>query len=288
PISTDGLVVNGVLRSVTKKLDITIAPGPSEPFDITLIGVDSLDAAVAAEFSAAAAKWEQVITTGLPDIDGSTLGCTPEEGRPIPASIDDLAIYTEVVPIDGVGGTLGSAGPTCMVRATELGVIGIMQFDEADVASMLSNGTLRSVILHEMGHVLGIGTLWDTSFASGARHLLSGAGSADPRFLGTAAGSEWGLLGGTSTVPVENTGGPGTADSHWRETIFTTELMTGWMNSGAQMSAMTIASLADLGYHVDMSQAEPFQLNPGAGAVARWSNLLQPSLTMLRPPIQVG
>ena len=37
-----------------------------------------------------------------------------------------------------------------------------MQFDVADMAKLISNGTLQSVVLHEMGHVLGIGTLWDT------------------------------------------------------------------------------------------------------------------------------
>ena len=68
---TDGLVIDGVLRSVIRKLNITIAPGLGEPFDITLIGVDSLSSDVAAAFNAAASKWERVITTGLPDIDGA-------------------------------------------------------------------------------------------------------------------------------------------------------------------------------------------------------------------------
>ena len=36
----------------------------------------------------------------------------------------------------------------------------IMRFDSADVAQMAANGTLTAVIMHEMGHVLGLGTLW--------------------------------------------------------------------------------------------------------------------------------
>ena len=45
-------------------------------------------------------------------------------------------------------------------------------------------------------------------------------------------------LGGSSytggaSVPVENTqGGQGTQDSHWRETIFVAELMTGFLDAG--------------------------------------------------------
>jgi hypothetical protein len=34
-----------------------------------------------------------------------------------------------------------------------------MQFDSADVANMYANGTWTNVILHEIGHILGIGTL---------------------------------------------------------------------------------------------------------------------------------
>ena len=53
--------------------------------------------------------------------------------------------------------------------------------------------------------------------------------------------------------------GPGTADSHWRETIFGNELMTGYLNSGTNpLSAVTVGSLADLGYGVDLAAADTF------------------------------
>jgi hypothetical protein len=35
-----------------------------------------------------------------------------------------------------------------------------MQFGTADLAAMQANGTIGDVITHEMGHVLGIGTIW--------------------------------------------------------------------------------------------------------------------------------
>ena len=36
----------------------------------------------------------------------------------------------------------------------------MMQFDSADLASLEAQGQLVNVILHEMGHVLGLGTIW--------------------------------------------------------------------------------------------------------------------------------
>ena len=36
-----------------------------------------------------------------------------------------------------------------------------MSFDTADLAQMAADGTLVDVITHEMGHVIGIGTIWD-------------------------------------------------------------------------------------------------------------------------------
>jgi hypothetical protein len=131
-----------------------------------------------------------------------------------------------------------------------------MQFDSADLAWMLSNGLLLSVIEHEMGHVLGIGTIWSD------KGLLSGAGGNNPIFTGSRATAAYNQVFGTSArgVPVENTGGSGTADSHWRETVFTTELMTGWAGPGTNLplSVVTVASLADLGYSVNMAAADPF------------------------------
>ena len=38
-----------------------------------------------------------------------------------------------------------------------------MSFDTADLAQIEADGSLVRVIMHEMGHVLGIGTIWDRS-----------------------------------------------------------------------------------------------------------------------------
>ena len=133
-----------------------------------------------------------------------------------------------------------------------------MSFDTADLAQMEAAGTLVDVIAHEMGHVLGVGSIWRT------KGLLRGAGTNNPLFSGPAAMAAYAELLGVPTprlVPVENTGGAGTRESHWREAIFRQELMSGFIGSaGNPLSRLTVGSLADLGYQVDMDAAEPYTL----------------------------
>jgi hypothetical protein len=115
---------------------------------------------------------------------------------------------------------------------------------------------LYSVVLHEMGHILGIGTLWE-DFG-----LLSGAGTSNPIFTGANATAQYNQIYGTTArgVPVEAGGGSGTADSHWRETVFTNELMTGWAGPGSNLplSRVTVGSLADIGYTVNYAAADAY------------------------------
>ena len=104
--------------------------------------------------------------------------------------IDDVLIEASGTPIDGPGGILGQAGPTHLRpagagTAAFIPAKGRMQFDTADLAAMQANGTLNDVITHEMGHVLGIGTIWTT------KGLLSGASGNNPVFTGTNAKREY-------------------------------------------------------------------------------------------------
>ena len=49
--------------------------------------------------------------------------------------------------------------------------------------------------------------------------------------------------------------------SHWRESVFDTEVMTPRLDDGRNpISAITIQAMADAGYAVDVSQAEDFEL----------------------------
>jgi hypothetical protein len=121
-------------------------------------------------------------------------------------------------------------------------------------------------VLHEMAHVLGYGTMWPD------RGVLFGAGTSNPTFTGPAAVAAYHALGRTGNVPVENTGGPGTADSHWRETTFQNELMTGYIGGTSNpLTRVTIGSLQDIGYQVDFGTADTlaFALNLRAASIPR-------------------
>ncbi|QDU29844.1 hypothetical protein ETAA8_49600 [Anatilimnocola aggregata] len=201
-------------------------------------------------FDQAAARWEAIIVGDLPT---ATYNST---------TVDDLLIDASAIPIDGVSGILGQAGPDRLrATGTRLPYHGIMQFDSADMANMEANGSLLNVIIHEMGHVLGFGTLWQS------RGLVSGAGTLNPLFLGPQAVAAYNSIFSTTGtgIPLENTGGSGTADSHWREVTLRNEIMTGYINAGVNpLSAISIASMADLGYTVNMSVADAYTRPPNS------------------------
>lgn len=226
----------------------TIVNDDAPEYQIVVVFPDnSLTAAQQAVFLSAAARWSEIIVADLPD--------ATYRGR----TIDDLEIEASAPFIDGAGGILGQAGPDAW-RGNFLPYAGTMEFDSADVAEMVAEGTFEDVILHEMGHVIGIGTVWSL------KNVVRGIGTANPEFIGANAVREYQTLSGTqaTAVPVENTGGPGTAGGHWRESVFGRELMTGYAEpAGTPMpiSRLTIGSLEDLGYTVDYAAADPFTLN---------------------------
>lgn len=220
-----------------------------------------------AAFAMAEARWESVITGDLPPVAMNTNAGNCGPGSPaVNETVDDLLILARVEPIDGPGGTLGSAGP-CFIRSgSSLTVIGQMRFDSDDLANLEANGLLDEVIIHEMGHVIGIGTIWSLL---GLLVDPSLSGGTDPHFPGSAAIAAFNATGGSTyagaKVPVENIGGPGTADGHWRESVLSTELMTGFIDTGGtnRLSAITVESLLDMGYTVDSNSADPFSFGSG-------------------------
>lgn len=218
-------------------------------------------------FSAAAAKWESVLTNDLP---AQPVVLSPGQcsGPGLNETVDDLLIFATLEPIDGPGQILGSAGP-CALRsgATGLTVVGTMRFDIDDLAGLESSGRLNAVIMHEMGHVLGVGTLWNRTGLLLQPSLPSSAG-VDTRFTGVNSVAGFDAIGGATytgggKVPVENSqGGAGTRDSHWRESVLVNELMTGFINAGTNpMSMLTVRSMQDLGYTVNTANADPFFLS---------------------------
>lgn len=249
-----------------------------------------------AVFARAAQRIQGIITGDIPDIPSVSLDMTQctFPGETYVGPIDDVVIYAAIVAIDGPGNILGQAGP-CWVRSPGVGglpLIGIMRFDEADIANLETLGRLEDVILHEMFHVLGLGTYW------ASLGLLQGASSLDVRYTGPLGREGCVQVGGSSicslTVPVHSctatTDGQscqqGTVNSHWRETTFGNELMTGFVSSGSNpLSAMTIGALEDLGYNVNRAPRDDYNIPtagfqgnviPGTGTVQPWEMVIRP------------
>lgn len=246
-------------------------PGSSR-FDIDAVIVGTASASLRNAVESAADTWESIVTTSLPDIDFSDGpvaldDCVAGETQ-VADVIDDLRIFVRVASIDGVGGTLASAGPCYRRRASWLPVIAQITLDSDDLEGA-SPMLMRQVVMHEMGHALGFGIWHDFSLLRNPALDRIGEEvlpSPDTHFVGPLAVAAFNAAGGTShrggKVPVANVGGAGRADSHWRESVFGHELMTPILTVGQEqpLSAVTIQSLADLGYGVDVSHAESFSL----------------------------
>ncbi len=210
-------------------------------------------------FETAAAKWQSILVGDVPDASGTipARSCGNSIKTPVfTGTVDDVLIDVLLEPIDGPGAVLGSAGPCLARNADLLSLYGLMRFDTEDLAFLQQNNVLDEVVVHEMGHVLGIGTLWNFG-----RTLLQGT-AADPRFVGPNAIAGFHEVGGRgATVPVEEDGGPGTRFGHWDDETFDTELMTGFIGLGeSPLSVMTAGSMADLGYVVNNGAADDYQV----------------------------
>jgi hypothetical protein len=263
------------------------ARAPAAAYDITLRFVSPVSDAQRLAFGQAQARIEQVITGDLPDVPVSVAAGACGNPTALSETVDDLLILAEVVDIDGPGGILAQAGP-CLIRSGSLlPLLGEMQFDQADLQALEARGQLTSVVLHEMLHVVGFGTIWPNL------GLVSGAGGADPVFVGSGARDAFLNFNGGAAypgtpVPVENTGGAGTRDSHWREAVFASELMTGFISGASQpLSRTTAMSLQDMGYAVDPAAADPFDLSTALRSRAAAPGEMPLGEVLLGPVLEV-
>ena len=172
-------------------------------------------------------------------------------------------------------------------------------FDEADIDRMLSTESLAMVAFHELAHGLGsIGSIWRLN------DLLDEG--EDPHFKGELAIEAFEAAGGAdypdAKVPISSPD-----HSHWRESVFEHEVMTPRITLGEAnaVSAITLQAMADVGYVVDVSLADDYELPgtappPGAAGeeyadgfdlgddVVSGPVMVLDSDGPVRPPIQVS
>ena len=256
--------------SASQDLAVTVLPTPDpRSFDIDLVFVGPATADTRSAALQAAKRWTEVITGDLPDVPvpENSVQCLSVEHRFF-GTIDDLVVFVAVESLTGASGH----GGLCNWRAdSSLPYMGYSVLDTELVAR--GREYVAGVTLHEIGHALGFGPLWhDFGF-------LQDSGGADPHFNGPLALEAFDAAGGTNYTAGAKV--PVSADEgHWR---FGGEIMGA---GGSALSAITVQSLADLGYVVDVSQADPFQLPSSAKAVADQGLDLRDDI--LQGPIRVA
>ena len=238
---------------------------PSTGYQIDLSLVGTVTDAQWAALTSAGGRIAQLVVGELTPVDLTGHFC---DGTPLAGTVANLLVLVHIHSIDGLGGVLGQSGPCVVRQSSHLPAVGVMELDSADLGALEAKGELGSVVLHEMLHVVGFGTVW-TDFSPS---LVSGAGTANSAYTGAQAlAAAIGFNGAPATwisVPLENCGtssptpcGSGTRDSHWLEPVFKNELMTGWLSGTTHPLSLTTAeSFADMGYTVDPSTADPFDL----------------------------
>ena len=250
----------------------TTAPGDDKGrFNITLKYLVPVTERQREVFESAVARWERIIIKDVPSFTGTIpsafVGFPPVINN---ETVDDIIIEVVLAPIDGPGRILGQAGPRFFRTSDFLTLTGVMFFDVDDLDFLESLDLFEEVIVHEMGHVLGVGTLWNLDFnfePFNFSRMLRGGTSSNPYFTGRMANVHWNAEGGTGELPIEGDFGPGTRFSHWDEATLNNELMTGFLNLGPNpLRRITAGSLRDLGYGTAV-KGETYDLPKGAPGV---------------------
>jgi hypothetical protein len=157
---------NAPIRPPTKSPSRPTSFPVTSSYDITLSLIGSeLSQSDVITFQTAANRWKQLVVGDVLDIRSSGYEL-PMSGCTAPTVIDDLLICGKVAPIDGPSNVLGYAG-LYWLRGNNIPFIGQMVFDSAYVMKMREQNKFYSVILHEMGHVMGIGTIWERAGITG-------------------------------------------------------------------------------------------------------------------------
>src|SRR5262249_31993429 len=150
------------------------------------------------------------------------------------------------VAIDGSNNTLADT-QILLARNSDLPALARIRIDSSDLASLTSGSDLTGVIIHEMGHALGMEA--QTWLNMG---LLQNFDGPFPFFTGSNPSREFQAVFGTINGPyvaVENEGGAGSKNNHWREHIMGREIMTSQYSLGLfnPISRITVGALDDLG-----------------------------------------
>ena len=252
-----GRVVLKAVNGSRVAQDTITGQGLSE-FPLDLVdgdGQNPLPNRVLLSMERVAAKWRAVIRSAPP---GEGVRLAVGECRNVVPVAQFITGVRVLIRADSIKSPVAAQGGPCAIRSNGLPLLGTVQLN-AYYLSTYSDRKLDDLILHEVGHVLGIGSIWGFGTRTG---LVSGdSASLDPIFVGPNALSAFGKLGGSARftsrpVPLELR-----ILGHWRIPTFAGELMSPYLTVAPQpLSAVTVAALKDLGWNVELEAYEEYQL----------------------------
>ncbi|MYA23120.1 MAG: hypothetical protein F4Z30_10205 [Gemmatimonadetes bacterium] len=250
-------------------------------FNIVLLFDDLVPEDEKILFLQAADLWEEVIVGDIPDITLPEWWSSDSDLTPDNSSIDDLHISIHHIDYHpSIAGASG--GPLFLREGSSLPATGAIWyesdelrehykqnehfFESAFLAQNARENQIRQMALHEIGHVLGFGTIpnWHKLLADIGEQWggAKGATGDDAHFTDPNTIEAFNALPGPifkgSPVPTNRSG------VHWRGLILPEDVMGGHGSPAVKrISTVTLESLASLGYEVDLSKV---------GEIQRWEN----------------
>ncbi|MBC7842150.1 MAG: hypothetical protein H7099_07550 [Gemmatimonadaceae bacterium] len=268
------LVATGLGRVVLKAIngpnvarDTVTGLGPSE-FPLEIVdgdGQNPLPLRMIFSMERVTARWRRIIRSGSvgEQVNIPIEGC--RNRVPVAQFITGVRV---LVRLDTLFNFIVAQSGPCAIRANGLPLLGTIQVNWRFYPT-LSDRKLDDLLMHEVGHVLGIGSVWRSASFPG---LVQGDTNAlDPIFVGPNALAAFARLGGSAqfvgrTVPIEPR-----VLGHWRQQPFAGEVMAPSLATSPQVtSAVTVASLRDIGWNVEREAYDDYQLPASvlAGRVA--------------------
>jgi hypothetical protein len=206
------------------------------------------------------------ITFSVSEMDAGTLGYAYVDY----VYYDDLNINGQIDYSDNI---YTSSGFIALSQASYNSMI-----SETRTDGNTTNTTLYYVLMHEIGHIIGIGPYFGHN--NSPRVAYEESGVTKYYYTGVNALAKYRMYMNDASlvgIPIEDDGGAGTVNVHPEEHRIEgqtrhigghphegldEELMTGWTESGntiMPLSAVSIGFLQDMGYEVDYSYADEYK-----------------------------